>query len=256
LIAANRIAIYDGFVMKILIVDPDVETRTVIRAALSRERLHLVDECAGGLEAVLVVRETTPDLVFCEVDLPGISGFSLMEMLPPGKKPLAAFLSRSEHHAARAFEASAFDYLLKPLRPERVRQTLERALRRLGAGASRPPGRPMDSGRITIRTGRSVLFLQKSELDWAEADGKNVRLHLGRESLLLRMSISSLENEMDPAQFLRIHRSVLVNVDRVRWVQPCSNGRNYQLVLHDGTRLTLSRKDHLPAITGRAALSV
>ena len=242
--------------MNFLIVDPDPLTRKIIRDVLIG-RAHLVGECSSGLEAIPIIRETRPEVLFSEVDLPGISGFHLLEMIAPDLRPTPIFMNRSDHHAARAFEASAVDYLLKPLDPERIHRAFER-VHRHGRNLAAKNSHPVDSqnGRLAIRTGRSVLFLRKSELDWAEAEGKYVRLHIGRESVLLKMSISSLEAELDPAQFLRIHRSTLVNVDRVRWVQPWTSGRNYQVVLDDGTKLVLSRKDHLPVITGRAVLSV
>jgi two-component system LytT family response regulator len=193
------------------------------------------------------------------VDLPGLNGFQLLDTLSPERRPSTVMMHRSDHYAARAFEASVVDYLLKPLSAERVERALQRVRKHQASAAgvfANPSAVETRSEKLAIRTGRSVLFLRKSELDWAEAEGKHVRLHMGSQSVLLKLSISALEAELDPAQFLRIHRSTLVNIDRVRWVQPWSSGRNYQVVLQDGTRLVLSRKDHLPIITGRAVLTL
>lgn len=248
--------------LRLLVVDPDpdpVTRKSIQNTLLTRKEFHLVGEYSSGLEAIPVLREPGVDVLLCETELPGVPGLSLLDMVPAPQRPLVIFMNRSDRYAAGAFEASAIDYLLKPFSTERLDNALERAVQHARAAVARlhPGASPASSpGRLSIRTGRSVLFLNTSELDWAEAEGKYVRLHLGRESMVLRLSITALEAELDPSRFIRIHRCTLVNVDRVRWVQPWMNGRTYQIVLHDGTRLVLSRKDHLRTLTQRAVLSV
>lgn len=245
--------------LRLLVIDPDPETAGAVQEALrSRNDIYFLAQCTTALEAVPILREPGADIVLCEAELPGVSGFSLSEFLPSSHKPVTIFTNGSAHHAAAAFEASAVDYLLKPILQDRLQKSLDRAVQRSRRSTNKINTGPRQNpkSRLAIRTGRSVLFLEATELDWAEAEGKYVRLHLGKETLLLKMSITALEAELDPALFVRIHRSTLVNVDRVRWLQPWMNGRNYQLVLHDGTRLTLTRKDHLRRLTQRAVVSV
>lgn len=249
----------DREILKLLVIDPDLQSRMAVREALqNRTDIHLLGECSTVLEALPILRDPGADIAVCEAELPGIPGFSLAEMVPTSQRPVIIYTNFSDRHAAAAFEVSAVDYLMKPLTNERLQQSLDRAAHRCRSSNGHTTEAPQNSGikRLVIRTGRSVLFLNSSELDWAEAEGKYVRLHLGKETLLLKMSISILESELDPAQFVRIHRSTLVNVDRVRWLQPWMNGRTYQLVLHDGTRLTLTRKDHLRTLTQHAVVSV
>lgn len=246
-------------ILRLLVIDPDLQSRKAVREALqNRTDIQVLGECSSVLEALPILRDPGAEIAVCEVDLPGVPGFSLAEMIPASQRPVIIFTNSSANHAAAAFEVSAVDYLMKPLTPERLQQAIDRAADRCRTSNGHSSEVPQTNGvrRLVIRTGRSVLFLNASELDWAEAEGKYVRLHLGKETLLLKMSISTLETELDPAQFVRIHRSTLVNVDRVRWLQPWMNGRTYQLVLHDGTRLTLTRKDHLRTLTQRAVVSV
>lgn len=245
-------------ILRILIVDPDGATQKIARETLAfRKDFQLVGECGSALEAIPILRDPGVDVVLCEAELPGISGFSWQEMIPATRRPIVIFMNHSPRFAAEAFDASAIDYLLKPFDPARLNTALDRAVTRARTAArARTAVQKSGAGRLAIRTGRSVLFLNTSELDWAEAEGKYVRLHLGKEALLLKMSITALEGELDSSQFVRIHRSTLVNVERVRWLQPWMNGRTYHLILHDGTKLVLSRKDHLRTFTQRAVVSV
>jgi len=196
-------------------------------------------------------------LFICEVETAGIDGFALLETLPANNRPATIFISNLDHFGARAFEISAADYLVKPVGPERFFQALERARNQVEAVKNstsyKAAGRSLK--QLAIKSGRSVIFVKPEELDWAEAEGKYVRLHMGKEVLFLRISISALEQELDPVQFVRIHRSTIVNVDRVRRIQPWNHRRTYQVTLQDGTTLVLSRKSKLRAISGKTISS-
>lgn len=240
--------------IRTLIVDVDAGVRRNVVEILAEHPAEvLIQESAHGLEAMSAVREFRPDILICEIEMPGIDGFALLETIPAKHRPSTIFLSRTDRFAARAFEVSATDYVLKPLHPDRLFRAFERARTLLEFSAPHTHhSEPLRSMRqLVIRSGRSMIFVKPQELDWAEAEGKCVRLHMGKEFLTLKMSISALEAELDPAQFVRIHRSTLINVDRIRRVQPWDHRRTYQVTLQDGTRLVLSRKSSLLEIGGK-----
>jgi two-component system LytT family response regulator len=231
-----------------LVVDNDPVLRRILIETLSRDpSTRQIDECSNGMEAISLVRELKPDILICEIESPGIDGFALLETLPDKYRPVTIFISNHNHFAARAFEVSALDYLVKPLSEIRFLKALDRARSEVERIKSQAPSNALtrQQHHLTIRTGRTVNFIKCDELDWVEAEGKYVRLHMGKESLVLRMSISALEAELDPSQFVRIHRSTIVNIERVRRVQPWNYRRTYQVILQDGTILVLSRKSKL-----------
>jgi two-component system LytT family response regulator len=239
--------------LRTLVVDSDPHSRKLFVNILSRDpAVESVEECENGLDAIAAIRDFKPDLLICEVETPGIHGFALLETIPAEDRPATIFVSNRDQFAARAFEVSAADYLMKPIGEERVLRALERARKQIERGRNQNSSSAGASGsrQLAIKTGRCVFFVKTDELDWVEAEGKYVRLHMGKESLLLKMSITSLESELDPRQFVRIHRSTIINSERVRWVQPYNHGRTYQIILQDGTRLVLSRKSKLRELTG------
>ncbi len=236
--------------LRTLVADSDPVSRKSLIDLLSVDAAtRITEECENGLEAISVLRDFKPDIFVCEVEIPGIDGFTLLETIPLRNRPATIFISNLDHFGARAFEVSAADYIVKPVRKERFFQALERA--RNQVESSRSPG-PSPAGsrnsiQLAIKSGRSVIFVKPQEVDWADAEGKYVRLHIGKESLFLKISISALQHELDPAQFVRIHRSTIVNVDRIRRIQPWNHRRNYQVILHDGTCLVLSRNSRMRA---------
>lgn len=244
-----------NFLIRTLIVDHDVNSRKAIIEILTRDpAIRVVNECSNGVEAVTAIHEFKPEILICEVETPGMDGFSILKAISVNKRPSTIFLSQHEHFAAKAFEVSAADYIVKPVREERFLMALVRA--RTEIEYSRTPlqsNSPERPRQLAIKTGRSVNFVRFDELDWAEAEGKYVRLHMGKECLVLKMSISALESELDPLQFVRIHRSTIINVDRVRRVQPWNHRRTYQVILQDGTHLVLSRKTKLQEIKTASA---
>jgi two-component system LytT family response regulator len=242
----------DRLSLKVLIVDPDTLSRQNLIALLSQDdSIESVEECSHGIEAVAAIRDLRPDILISEVELPGMHGFALLDSLPQANQPATIFLSGRDQYAARAFDVSAVDYLLKPVVEQRFIRALDRAKRSLQRNQTKQMEHSKSQQRqLAIKTGRCVFFVKADELDWAEAEGKYVRIHMGPETLLLKMSISVLEAELDPDKFVRIHRCTIINSDRVRWVQPWNHGRNYQVILQDGTKLVLSRKNTLRKLTG------
>jgi len=239
--------------LKVLIVDSDPESRQDLIGFLSRDAsVKSLEEISQGIEAIGAIRNFKPDVLISEVELQDINGFALLDSLQPEHQLVTIFLSDGDQYAARAFEVSAVDYLLKPVRADRFERAFERAKNAVQRNKNPEKRVTAHQRQLAIKTGRCVFFVKADELDWAEAEGKYVCLHMGSEILQLKMSITALEAELDPDKFVRIHRSTIINSDRVRWIQPLNHGRNYQVILQDGTRLVLSRKETLRKLTGNS----
>jgi two-component system LytT family response regulator len=228
---------------------------------LARQRLHdllqhqgevdIVAMCADGEEAAQAIVNERPDVVLLDVQMPGLTGFDVVEALGVEDLPVVIFVTAHDEFALRAFEAHAIDYLLKPVAPERFQAALERAraqvahrrnngadpdLRALLQSLSRRDGYP---DRFAVRVGHRLIFVRVDAIDWIGAEGNYASLHSGKQSHLIRETMSALEKRLDPARFLRIHRSTIVNIDRVREMQSLSN-RTYVVILEDGTKLESS----------------
>lgn len=238
--------------IRALIVDDEPLSRRKIREFLKEDReILVVGECGNGPQAVSAVREATPDLLFLDVQMPGMDGFTVLEELREERLPFVIFVTAYDQYAVKAFEVRALDYLLKPFHRERFARATDRAKAQIrSAGGDfttqirdliqelRPQTRYLD--RIIVKTSGTVFFLKTAEIDWISAEENYVRLHCGKASYLLREKISNLEGQLDPGRFQRIHRSTIVNIDRIQKLHPHSHG-DYQVVLHDGTELILSR---------------
>jgi two-component system LytT family response regulator len=236
--------------IRVLVIDADRIARKRVREMLGDDpEVEIIGECESGEDALASIRNMSPDLIILDIHLPEIDGFSLLESIPNDRTPAVIFVTAFDRYALRAFEVSALDYLLKPFGPDRFRKAMRRAKAQIRKEKGSEEKR--DLGRIAIRTGKKVFFLKADEIDWIEAEGNSVRLHTGTQSHVIRASISSLESELDPEKFVRIHRSTIVNVDRVRWLEPSTHG-NYRVTLHDGTQLILRRKEKLQQLTGKA----
>ncbi len=212
--------------------------------------IEVVGEAADGSEAVARIAELRPDLVFLDVQMPDADGFEVIEAAGPERIPAVVFATAFDQYALRAFDAGAVDYLLKPFDEERFRKAVDRARRDLASGAL-PETRlrallefldqsPRHLRRLVVKSRGRVVFLRVADVDWCEASGNYVTLHVGRESHLLRTTMNALEPKLDPDQFMRIHRSAIVNLDRVKELQPWARGEQI-LVLRDGTQLTVGR---------------
>jgi two-component system, LytTR family, response regulator len=241
--------------IRTLIVDDEPLARSRLRALLEREEdITVVGECGDGNEAVAAIRELQPDLLFLDVQMPALDGFGVLEAVGGDRVPAVIFVTAYDKYAIQAFEVHALDYLLKPFDRERFHLALERAraqlqreetvaaserlLALLEDAQAQAAKKPLQ--RLVIKSGGRVFFLRVEEIDWIEAAGNYVRLHVARETHLLRETMNALETRLDPEQFVRIHRSTIVHLDRIQELQPWFHG-DYKVILRDGTQLTLSR---------------
>jgi two-component system LytT family response regulator len=251
--------------IRALIVDDEPLARRRIRRMLARHPdVEIVGDCATGREAIAVIRKQPPDLVFLDVQMPEFDGFAVLEAISADAMPLVIFVTAHDQYAVRAFKVHALDYLLKPFDRQRFDEALQHARTRLTSDHRDINRRALalleelraqssHMERMVIKAGGRAFFLKTDEIDWVEAEGKYVRLHVGKESYLVREAISTLESQLDPKKFLRIHRSTIVNIDRVRELQPWFHNE-YRVILRDGTELMLSRscRKRLSELLGHA----
>lgn len=252
--------------IRALIVDDEPLARERIRTLLDDEpEIDIIGECGDGLRAVSDIQEHAPDLLFLDVQMPEMDGFEVLKTLAPDRMPAVIFVTAYDQYALRAFDVHALDYLLKPFDRERFQKALRRAKAHISSQRSDDVNKrllalledlksgPKYLDRLVIKSGGRVFFLRTDEIDWMEAAGNYVRLHVGKESHLLRDTMGGLEARLDPQKFLRIHRSTIVNLERIKELQPWFHGE-YQVVLRDGTKLTLSRsyRDSLQELLGKS----
>lgn len=233
--------------ISVLIVDDEAPARARLRRLVHHASgTILLDECDNGTDAVRLIRHYHPHLVFLDIQLGDTDGFEVLQALAPDEMPLFIFVTAYEQYALKAFERHALDYLLKPFSDARFAEALERAHSLIEQRTDRPPAafrRKTASApqqRLSIKVGSRLVFIDADAIDWIGAEGVYVRLHVGAESYLLRESLSNVEHRLDARQFRRIHRSTVVNVDRIREIVPHFNGGAI-VHLHDGTTLKLSR---------------
>ena len=235
--------------LSVLIVDDEELARLVLRELVqAHPELRLVGECGNGFEAVKAVAEHKPDLIFLDVQMPKLSGFDVLELI--GTETPVIFVTAYEQYAMRAFEVHAVDYLLKPVGRERFDAGLERAKSRIGtklppapelAAAARPPRQFLE--RLVVRDGTRVTLIPTAKLDYAEAQDDYVALASGGKKHLKQQTIASLEACLDPDCFVRVHRSYIVNLEKVARIEPY--GKDSRLaILADGTRLPVSRNGY------------
>lgn len=235
-------------ILRAVVVDDEELARGLLREMLkAHPEIEIAAECANGFEAVKAIGETSPDLVFLDVQMPKLDGFEVLELIDPG--PAVIFVTAYDQYAMRAFDAQAADYLLKPFSAQRFERALERARSRLGgsrqqhaqlAAAARGPERPQ---RIVVRDGPKVHIIPIERLDYVEAQDDYVALHSGGKSYLKQQPISDVEAALDPARFVRVHRSAIVNLERVARIEPYSKDSRIA-ILSDGTRLPVSRSGY------------
>jgi two-component system, LytTR family, response regulator len=245
--------------IRALIVDDEPLARRNIRVLLKGDpEIELIGECGSGAEAVKVIQKQAPDLLFLDIQMPLMSGFDVLEKIDAEKIPAIIFVTAFDQYAIRAFEVHALDYLLKPFDDARFEKALVQAKQQIEQreinqlskrlvrlledrdaqqSKARPPGY---LSRLMVKSASRVFFLKVDEIDWIEAADYYVKLHVGRKSHLLRETMSDMEAKLDPQKFLRIHRSAIVNLDRVKEMHAHFNGE-YLVILQDGTELKLSR---------------
>lgn len=237
--------------IRVIVVDDEPLARERVRAILSEEPdVEVVAECSDGAQAVNATRKHQPDVLFLDVQMPRLNGFEVLEALRPDPNPIVIFTTAFDEHAIRAFEFNAIDYLLKPFTEARFKMSMQRARARWEEGAQQVDQKlksllnqisaPVTGGgRICVRSAERILFLKPGEIDRVEAAGNYVLLHTGTERHIIRETISAMEARLSPAGFMRISRSVVVNLGNIREIQPAGSGR-YILLLKNGTRLDMT----------------
>ena len=246
--------------IRTLIVDDEPLARRNLRLLLEKDpQIEVVDECRNGREAVKAIHALSPDLIFLDIQMPEMDGFDVLEHVGPDQIQAIIFVTAFDQYALKAFDVHALDYLLKPFDDERFAHALRRAKAQIEAREinrlskrllalldERENQRASSSHRreyltrLMIKVSGRVVLLKVDEIDFIEADGNYAKLHVGRKAHLLREKMHDLEQRLDPARFVRIHRSVIVNLDRIKEMHPHFNG-DYIVVLGDGRQLRLSR---------------
>jgi two-component system LytT family response regulator len=255
----------DSKPIRVLIVDDEPLARKRLRELLKDDsEIVIVGECANGAETLSATREVAPDLIFLDVQMPGIDGLAVSESLNGSGSPLVVFVTAYEQYAVRAFDAQAVDYLLKPFDRARFTRALGRAKERLREKdrydvnrrilglLSEIKDKPQYLDRLVIKNNDRVFVLKTDEIDWIEAEGNYVRIHFGKQSSLMRETLTRLAEQLDPRKFPRIHRSRLVNIDHIQELQPWSH-RDWRIILRSGAELRLSRnyRDRLHQLLGK-----
>ncbi|MBD0370492.1 MAG: response regulator transcription factor [Pyrinomonadaceae bacterium] len=254
--------------IRALIVDDEPLARERIRTLLESESdIEVVAECGDGLSAVSTIERERPDLLFLDVQMPEMDGFRVLEACGAQAiaSPAIIFVTAYDKYALRAFDVHALDYLLKPFDRERFARAIERARavlmqekkgaidERLLALLADIKQETKHLERLVVKASGRVFFLKTEEIDWIESASNYVRLHTGRESHLMRETMSALEAKLDPKKFLRVNRSAIVQIEKIKELHPLFRGE-YEIVLHDGTRLTLGRayREKLQELLGHA----
>ena len=251
--------------IRALIADDEALARKFIRRMLKDNHdVEIVGECSNGKDAVAMIRKQNPDVVFLDVQMPEMDGFAVLESIGVDQLPEIIFTTAYEEYAIRAFELHALDYLLKPFDQARFKDAIKHAKERFRSQRQKEgrlqmsallesiKNKPQHLDRLVIKAGGRITFLSTDEITWIEADDKYVHLHTAKISPMVRQTLSAMETQLDPRKFRRIHRSVIVNVERIRELQPLFSGE-YSILLEDGTKLTLSRnyKDKLFELLGK-----
>lgn len=242
--------------IRTIIVD-DVElARERIRMLLDDTEIEIIAECENGRQAIEAIKTLEPDLVFLDIQMPKINGFEVVEVIGVEKMPTVIFVTAYDEFALRAFEVNALDYLLKPFDKERLKKALARAKREIEKPRAsmeieeilrrllqEVKTEPRYLKRIPVKSSRGTTLVLTEEIDWIASAGHYLEIHSGRETHLIREKLSNLEMRLDPQDFMRVHRSTIVNLDRIKSLHPLFNG-DHLIILKNGTELNLSRTYH------------
>lgn len=236
--------------IRTLIVDDMPLSRQRTRRYLSSEAdVEIVGECGDAESALQAVEKLAPDLILLDVQMPGMNGLEMLEQIPVERRPAVVFITAFDEFAVPAFAAHAVDFLLKPFDRERVEKVLGRVRAHLRARPAAAPAQPAEPpakqkgpylNRIAVKSVGRTVFVSIEGIDWLETAGNYVCLHVGKETHLVRETMNQIEAQLDPAQFVRIHRSTMVRIEAIREIQPLFNG-DRAVILRDGSRLTMSR---------------
>jgi len=239
--------------LRVLVVDDEAPARQRLLDLLRQDsHVTAVFEAVDGHSAVEMIRSAAPDLIFLDVQMPELDGLGVIDAVGVAHMPLTVFVTAYDQHAIRAFEANALDYLLKPFSDERLESTMARAKDRLGERNLRQlahgilhmlpnapaPDRHLD--RLVVKSAGTTRFVRVLDIDWIEAAGVYVNLHVAGKELLYRGALNDLSESLDPLRFIRIHRSAIVNIDSIQQLQPLSHGE-FELILKNGERARVSR---------------
>jgi len=247
--------------IRTVIVDDEELARERIQSLLGAQPdVEIVGVCADGPTAVETIDRTQPDLVFLDVQMPGMDGFEVLDAVDSSRMPAVVFVTAYDGHALRAFEIHALDFLLKPFDQARFEKALERARGQIARAAPSLDSRLVSlleelreerkyPERMIVKSSGRVFFVRTEDIDWVEASGNYVKIHTKSDAYLLRESMKNMEAKLDPKIFVRIHRSAIVNIDRIKELEPWFHGE-YIVIMRDGTRLTASRvfSDRLSAL--------
>jgi two-component system, LytTR family, response regulator len=238
--------------VRTLIVDDEPLAREWVRNGLQEEAdIEIIGECGDGFEAVQAISDQKPDLVLLDVQMPGLDGFGVLASVDAADLPAIIFITAFDRYALKAFEAHAVDYLMKPFSGERLHEAVDRARGEIDRSSSKELKVALralleDIQRertypewLLIKKDERSVFLRVADIDWVESSRNNVRLHVGKEVYVFHETTTGIESHLDPKHFFRIHRSTIVNIERIREMHPWFNG-DYAVTLKDGTRLTLS----------------
>lgn len=257
--------------LKVLVADDEALARKRIRDLLkANTEFEIIGECATGTETLRAVQDLLPDLLFLDVQMPELDGIAVSEAIKRvgnvngGTIPMIIFVTAYDQYAVRAFDVQAVDYLLKPFDRMRFEQALGRAKDQIRDRRSDEINhqilgllrqlneKPQYLDRLVIKNNERVFIIKTNEVDWIEAEGNYVRIHFGKQSSLIRETLGNLAAQLDPRMFARIHRSQIVNIDRIQELQPWSH-RDCHIILRNGTQLTLSRsyRDQLYQLLGK-----
>jgi two-component system, LytTR family, response regulator len=225
--------------IRALVVDDESLARSNVKVLLRRDPdIGAVAECGSGLEAIETLRKSKHDLVFLDVQMPECGGFDVLEVLGTELPPAIIFVTAYEEYALRAFEAGALDYLLKPFDDARFERALKRAKDKI---AHYSPRQPQLAQRLVVKDRGQVLFLNVADIDWVEAAGYYACVHVGSDTHIIRRTLLELERDLGEERFVRIHRSTIVNLERIRALE-LQDGGEYEVILKAGARLRLSRR--------------
>ena len=238
--------------IRALIVDDEPLAREWVRSAVAEDpEVEIIGECGDGFKAVEAIESLRPDLVFLDVQMPGMDGFGVLGMLGPEEMPAVIFVTAFDQYALRAFDHHAVDYLMKPFSRERLQEAVKRAkfardqrsaedlketLRKLVEDIRKERSYP---DWLLLKNEGKSIFIKVKDIDWIESSRNNVKLHVGPHAYLFHETTAGIEGKLDPRKFMRIHRSSIVNIERIKEMHPWFNG-DYSVTLRDGTQLTMS----------------
>lgn len=234
--------------LRVLIIDDEPPARKKLLTLLRDEPdIAVVGQAANGIEAVAAIEQHRPDAIFLDIQMPGMNGFEVLESLDGENLPLVVFVTAYDQHAIKAFEVHAADYLLKPFDRARLQNCLARLRSERNSVDSKLKALLAEFrstnylSRVVVKSRGRVLFIKIEDVDWIEASANYVELHSGKNSYLIRETLNALEERLDPGRFVRVHRTTIVNVDRIRELQLWSHG-DFVVILRDETKLRMSRR--------------